>query len=129
VSPDALPLYQRVESRTVRSQYFYCADCGCESRFSWPSAFCTETGELVCCSSKFRLCRRCRQPRRLEQFGSELLWPCESTICNGCRVTPTRQPLQCAHCGNPFAPTRSDARFCSGRCRTAAHRARREVEP
>jgi hypothetical protein len=30
----------------------------------------------------------------------------------------------CAHCGQEFTPSRSDARFCSGRCRVAAHRAR-----
>jgi hypothetical protein len=29
----------------------------------------------------------------------------------------------CAHCGEPFIPARSDARFCGGRCRIAHHRA------
>jgi hypothetical protein len=29
----------------------------------------------------------------------------------------------CEHCGWEFEPTRKDARFCSGRCRVAAHRA------
>jgi hypothetical protein len=28
----------------------------------------------------------------------------------------------CAGCGTSFVPKRSDARFCSGRCRVAAHR-------
>jgi hypothetical protein len=32
-------------------------------------------------------------------------------------------PFACAHCGEPFTPARSDARYCSGRCRVAAHRA------
>lgn len=30
----------------------------------------------------------------------------------------------CAHCAVPFTPARSDARYCSVRCRVAAHRAR-----
>lgn len=38
------------------------------------------------------------------------------------------QPRACEHCGSLFTPTRSDARFCSGRCRVAAHR-RKEAEP
>ena len=29
----------------------------------------------------------------------------------------------CDRCGETFTPTRSDARYCSGRCRVAAHRA------
>jgi predicted nucleic acid-binding Zn ribbon protein len=31
---------------------------------------------------------------------------------------------RCWHCGAAFDPKRSDARYCSGRCRTAASRAR-----
>ncbi len=31
----------------------------------------------------------------------------------------------CARCGERFQPTRSDSRYCSGRCRTAAYRDRR----
>jgi hypothetical protein len=30
----------------------------------------------------------------------------------------------CGHCGETFRPARVDARFCSTRCRVAAHRAR-----
>ena len=33
------------------------------------------------------------------------------------------QPKTCACCGAEFKPARSDARFCSVRCRVAAHRA------
>jgi putative heme degradation protein len=32
----------------------------------------------------------------------------------------------CDGCGQPFTPARSDARFCSGRCRTVAYRVRRD---
>jgi hypothetical protein len=30
--------------------------------------------------------------------------------------------IRCAHCGEPFRPQRSSARYCSVRCRVAAHR-------
>ena len=35
----------------------------------------------------------------------------------------------CAHCGEHFQPQRSTARFCSTRCRVAAHRHPRRSEP
>jgi hypothetical protein len=34
----------------------------------------------------------------------------------------------CASCKEPFVPKRSDARYCSHRCRVAAHRRRRKAE-
>ena len=34
--------------------------------------------------------------------------------------------MKCARCRNEFTPERSTAQFCSGRCRAAASRARRE---
>ncbi|CCH76900.1 hypothetical protein BN12_1510013 [Nostocoides japonicum T1-X7] len=34
----------------------------------------------------------------------------------------------CAACGEAFAPRRTDARYCSGRCRVRAHRARRSED-
>ena len=34
-----------------------------------------------------------------------------------------QREVTCEWCGDPFLQTRSDARFCSGRCRVAAHRA------
>jgi hypothetical protein len=33
---------------------------------------------------------------------------------------------RCSWCGDPFTPARRDARYCSGRCRVAAHRAGRK---
>jgi hypothetical protein len=123
-----LPLHH---SHVVKSiPYFYCAKCGREKPFSWTYAFCTETGDLLCLAHElnWRLCRRCRQPRHNSQFApGHTQYQCHNTICDECRVgdTPQREPLQmvCAHCRNPFTAKRSDARFCSGRCRTAAHRA------
>jgi hypothetical protein len=34
-----------------------------------------------------------------------------------------RKPIRCEACGDRFTPIRSTARFCSTRCRMAAHRA------
>lgn len=34
----------------------------------------------------------------------------------------THDPRDCAHCGETYTPTRKDAKYCSSRCRTAAHR-------
>jgi hypothetical protein len=43
-------------------------------------------------------------------------------INNGMVKTPLF--VDCAHCGERFAPKRSTARFCSTACRVAAHRAK-----
>lgn len=34
--------------------------------------------------------------------------------------------VNCDTCGQEFAPARSDARYCSGKCRTEAYRVRRD---
>lgn len=36
----------------------------------------------------------------------------------------TGDTRNCEKCGEPFVPARSDARFCSAKCRVAAHRAK-----
>ena len=41
---------------------------------------------------------------------------------NGLIKTPLF--LECQHCGQRFQPKRSNARFCSARCRVASHRQR-----
>jgi hypothetical protein len=46
--------------------------------------------------------------------------------CLACRA-PQDRSRPCERCGEPFTPTRSDARFCSGRCRVAAHRQREKA--
>jgi hypothetical protein len=120
-----LPLHQRTVIKTVLC--FYCSKCGREKQFSWHYAHCTEVGELVCCvSTGLKLCRRCCQPRRTGRDGGQFTG--SQTVCDGCPGRPradSREPLQvvCGNCGNTFAAKRSDSKFCSGRCRTAAHRA------
>lgn len=47
-------------------------------------------------------------------------------------TVPPIEPIGAARCANPgcarpFRPARSDARYCSARCRVAAHRARTQL--
>ena len=37
---------------------------------------------------------------------------------------PNLLPRRCAHCGRPFLPERTTARYCGGKCRVAAWRIR-----
>lgn len=75
---------------------------------------------------------------RLVADAGVLTMPSRWALCSGCGRTMlvhrrarqsrcgTCEPRQrtCAQCGAPFSASRSDARYCSGRCRVAAHRAR-----
>lgn len=47
-------------------------------------------------------------------------------LCEECRGRP-EPARECAKCGQEFTPRRSDARFCSSRCRVAAHRAAKVI--
>lgn len=45
-------------------------------------------------------------------------------LCQECqRQEQEPRTAVCAYCDGAFTPARRDARYCSGRCRTAAHRA------
>ena len=48
---------------------------------------------------------------------------CQAALKPTAKQTP-RPTAECAHCGKPFEQARSDARYCGGACRVAAHRAR-----
>ena len=47
---------------------------------------------------------------------------CKSRVYHG---RPLPAPIPCATCGSEFTPIRSDARYCSPKCRQAAYRQRR----
>ncbi len=52
------------------------------------------------------------------------------TIARGKQRLAARRNRACAHCGQPFTPKRASAskgRFCSVRCRVAAHRKHRSL--
>lgn len=120
---------------------FHCGRCG---RYVYMGRYpyCNEDGtELYCLScgwdaqhhrvpgqpTEYRptLWRYCRR-------GGHVYWPGDalSTKCSESHAKPRQKPrvqhdpMPCAHCGEDFTPKRSDARYCSGKCRVAAHRAR-----
>jgi hypothetical protein len=64
---------------------------------TWPTRYCS------------RRCLRARWRRRRQRSRTKVL-----------------EDLRCGRCGGLFTPTRSDARYCSLRCRVAAHRARHQ---
>jgi hypothetical protein len=130
--------------------YFKCAVCmapggkweGHHIRWSWVEEFgLTEDGKLLCtvCADRLkrprhRYCRRCLEPRPVSKFPAPYDTPDTdwvlghtvfgSHICDTCR-NPPRPTAECEHCTETFTQARSDARFCSTRCRVAAHRAAR----
>ena len=51
---------------------------------------------------------------------------CKKLVCRDRYFSHTKAKnltVDCEHCGEPFVQKRSDSRFCSSRCRVAAHRA------
>ena len=80
-------------------------------------------GEIVCWrhateeERRNRWCGRCERALDKDEFDRPM-------ICRSCSTRAAHQ-RSCEHCGIEFVPARKDARFCSGRCRVAAHRARR----
>jgi hypothetical protein len=77
-----------------------------------------------------RTCQVCGQPYLGHNLDEEIApFYCSVT----CRTEAKRlrrvaarvpkKPIRCAECSERFMPQRSTARFCSTRCRVAAHRA------
>jgi hypothetical protein len=77
-----------------------CWICGEMFFATWPTRYCS------------RRCLRARWRRRWRRSRAKV-----------------PDDLRCGRCGGSFTPTRSDARYCSLRCRVAAHRARRKEAP
>jgi hypothetical protein len=75
---------------------------------------CRVCGELFFGYGRTRICSdRCARTRRKETH----------VYSKVPRKPVEHDPRPCDHCHHNFIPTRRDARFCSGRCRVAAHRA------
>jgi hypothetical protein len=51
---------------------------------------------------------------------AELIWMSRAQVTS--KEATDRPLIVCASCGKEFRPTRSDARYCSNRCRQQAHR-------
>jgi hypothetical protein len=121
------PQLQKVE--VVHTAYIF--ECpGCGEEFYVRAAWVQPDGSLKCprCDDttrtrSFRWCPLCQQAKPWREFERD---PrdhhprCLDCASAGTQAPP--QPKTCDHCGTEFTPTRTDARFCSGRCRIAAHR-------
>jgi hypothetical protein len=76
-----------------------------------------------------KTCRACER----EFLGRGDEWSAPFYCSVGCKAEVQRQrraearkpkkPIRCAQCNERFTPRRSTARYCSARCRVAAHRA------
>ena len=119
---------------------FTCSGCECE--FYVFAARVQRDGSLRCweCAEKrdgidwpvdYDWCCQCRKAKRWGEFRSFSGVKAAGHRCSECRAAkPVAQPrpaVACRHCGVEFTPTRSDARYCSGRCRVAAHREARKA--
>lgn len=87
---------------------------------------CETCGELMLRDPNSRSWRshHCQGCLRALKRESNLKAAREYRIRNG--LVKVTDCMNCAHCGEAFKPQRSTARFCSTRCRVAAHRAQRD---
>src|SRR5215203_1298838 len=129
-------LHPRARSTWVEHWVYDCAKCGRTQRLDFKTP-CDEEGLRLYCPwcapqriktipghdwtrPKFWWCRNGQHVVALigrnPRTGSEIFEPCK----HHAKADPTRE---CEHCSQPFTPSRYDARYCSGRCRVAAHRA------
>ena len=122
-------------TETVTRQAFTCATC--EQRWRLRAARVTPDGRLVCPACHHRdhgtyestveWCPGCQQSRPRKEFEiPTLVTRLTRLLCSTCRAqtTPPDRTRPCVECGASFTPARSHARYCSVRCRVAAHRAR-----
>jgi hypothetical protein len=83
-----------------------------EYSFHWGKRCCAVCNQWFWARSGIQTCsNQCNKVRR------------DKTRIRGDRKPADHTPKPCQHCGERFVPTRSDARYCSTRCRVAAHRA------
>lgn len=78
---------------------------------------CMRRMKLKRCCACHELKPSCEYPDRSSYLGRS------PYKCWTCR-TPAPRIQACDHCGDNYTPPRTDSRYCSGRCRVAAHRAR-----
>jgi endogenous inhibitor of DNA gyrase (YacG/DUF329 family) len=78
------------------------------------------------------MCHQCRREFRRAGYNAHFFCSpeCRQAFYNAVRGehrAESRAGLVCQHCGGPVAAQRSSRRFCSGRCRVAAFRAKASV--
>ena len=119
------PQVEKVE--VVKYAYvFTCAECRRE--FYVGRARVQADGTLRCfeCNDRrgdgFMWCPHCRTAKSFREFEPDRIDAGRHQWCLECVAVDGDEARCCARCGSEFTPKRSDARFCSGRCRVAAHR-------
>lgn len=127
------PQVQQIQ--VVQNAYiFVCPVCGGE--FYVKGAHVQPDGTLRCrkCSevhwpNTYEWCPQCRTAKPFTAF--EPQFDRDSRLnrarwclkCAAAETVPRTPAKTCDHCHQEFTPARRDAKFCSGRCRVAAHRA------
>jgi hypothetical protein len=100
-----------------------CTDCG-EDRPMRPAAlYCA-----ACYGRRQAEANRVNQRKRRQRERIKRRLAAGHLQKGPCFIVSVR--ILCAHCGEPFRPARSSGRYCSARCRVAAHRkAKKPTEP
>jgi hypothetical protein len=110
----AAPFLPRFRGGGAHSDWRVCVDCGTEEEMS------VKTHRCKACRAKRdreRQTDRQRERRRLKSGLWQLKRVGQLPIT---QLQPVKRP--CEHCGEPFIPQRTTARFCSTKCRVYHHR-------
>jgi hypothetical protein len=99
-----------------------CQDCGAVERMHVRTTRCTACREKHRAEAN-RESQRARRGR--ETIRRRLAAGMMKVVVHGDMQIAVSTPFPCRHCGEPFRPKQSTARFCSARCRVAWHRAHR----
>jgi hypothetical protein len=94
-----------------------CSDCGEEELMLPRAKYCKECRERRAAESN-----RTNQRRRRKRETNRRQLAAGHLRRTGYFLM--RLPIACAGCGQAFTPKRSTGRYCSTRCRVAAHRAK-----
>jgi hypothetical protein len=104
--------------RFLRSVDRACADCGVEYFMDRCARYCDECAERRRAEANREAQRRRRQRETRQRRLAAGVWKRTEHFLVGAAVA-------CANCGETFPPERTTARYCSTRCRVAAHRAKK----
>ena len=126
-SPDKNMWWQRTEPGYVYEDGFRCSDCIPE-RVSGHDYF---KRKCAGCDASAILSRKHYLGAVTRGFANYCSDACQKLVYSDRYFGHTKAKnltVDCEHCDEPFVQKRSDSRFCSSRCRVAAHRATKRGE-
>jgi hypothetical protein len=104
-------------------------------RGMWRDRPCVDCGVVMRLHKRYPRCPDCKRQRHLEAMRraqKRRRWRVlrdrglmTGTGTYDCLTFLKRKPVRCAHCKEKFVPQRTTGRFCSAKCRVAAHRRRK----